>query len=854
MTATATRTEILDLVDCQDVAMVGEKAYTLGRLLRAGYDVPAGVVLTVDAFARHHADGERATGCASLDDYALSVLVAAAPSFAGGPLVVRSSAVGEDGAAQSFAGQLESVLHVRDVAGLERAVLQVWGSYWSERVHFYRSARGAEEAGMGVIVQRQVDARAAGVMFTTTAEGHILVELTAGLADRLVAGDVDGERVVLDRAGVVRFRDDRATRLNDDVFIELHRLALALERELGGPQDIEWALGRDGVVYVVQSRAITAPVSVASLLSRAPRAGARRVVWSNANINENYPRQVTPLLYSIATAGYANYFRNLALAFGASPWRIEAMEPAFRRIIGAHGGRMYYSLSAIHSVLRLAPFGRQLSASFDEFVGADGSDVATHAPRAVSRTRQLLEAATIVARAGWHFATLERRVRRFERRADDLAKRSDPALLGAMSITELGDLVAEFMEIRRRHWVDASLADAASMLCYGALAGLLRRAYAGAGRDEVHTSLLKAIPGVVSGEPVLALWDLSRVVRADRVLHVLVEHQAPRKVLEIVATEKRFARFHDGLTKYLDHWGFRCSEELMLDSPSFQEDPAPVIDMVRAYARVDGPSPAAAMRTQAAERELETSRVLEELSGRVVSRRVPLGYAAIVGALLPRTHAAIRYRERVRLKQALLYSRCRRIALAIGEVLVRRGTIASVDDVFFLTADELIEIASGTTLLPDAIRAVVVARRSEYARVSAVSPPDSFTLDEGEYFSSPGATFSTPDEDGGAMRGTPACGGQARGRATILSSATEAERLAQGDVLVTRQTDPGWGPVFFLISGLVIERGGMLSHGAIIAREFGIPCVVGVKHAMERIPSGAAVDVNGDSGVVHVVD
>jgi pyruvate,water dikinase len=133
-------------------------------------------------------------------------------------------------------------------------------------------------------------------------------------------------------------------------------------------------------------------------------------------------------------------------------------------------------------------------------------------------------------------------------------------------------------------------------------------------------------------------------------------------------------------------------------------------------------------------------------------------------------------------------------------------------------------------------------------------PPDSFTLDEGDYFSPRvGASSERVDRDG-TMRGTPACGGRARGRATILSSATEADRLSQGDVLVTRQTDPGWGPVFFLISGLVIERGGMLSHGAIIAREFGIPCVVGVKHAMDRIAGGTTVEVNGDSGVVHVVD
>jgi pyruvate,water dikinase len=851
MTATETRVEILDLADCHDVGTVGEKAHTLGRLLRAGYNVPNGVVLTVDAFARHHAD--RATTPGSLDDYTLSLLAAAAPSLAGGPLAVRSSAVGEDGAAQSFAGQLESVLHVRDVAALERAVLHVWSSYWSDRVRFYRSARDAAEAGMGVIVQRQVDAQAAGVMFTSTVEGHVLIELTLGLADRLVAGDVDAARLVLDGDGRVKHRDD-ASLLGPDATAELHGLARKLEQELGGPQDVEWALGSDGIVYVVQSRAITAPVSVGSLLRDNPPRPSGRVSWSNANINENYPRPATPLLYSIATAGYANYFRNLAVAFGVARWRIEAMEPAFRRILGAHGARMYYNLSAIHSVLRLAPFGRKLAASFDEFVGADGKDVATQATRSASRLKQLLESARIVARAGWHFATLERRVRRFERRADDFAARAETGRLADISTTELGDLVAEFMEIRRRYWVDASLADAASMLCYGALAGLLRRAYAGSGRDELHTSLLKAIPGVVSGEPVLALWELSRVVRADRALHVLVEHETPGRVLELVASDPRFARFNAQLIDYLDTWGFRCSEELMLDSPSFQENPAAVIDMVRAYARVEGPSPAESMRQQAAEREIETERVLDELRGRVLSRRVPVSYSWILRTLLPRTHAAIRYRERVRLKQALVYSRCRRVALALGEAFVQHGIFNGAEDAFFLTADELIELASGGAMLPGAIRAIVAARRDEHERASAMNPPDSFSLNEAEYFTAGAEESRAGDAEDGLMRGTSACAGRARGRATILSSATEAASLSQGDVLVTRQTDPGWGPVFFLISGLVIERGGMLSHGAIIAREFGIPCVVGVKNAMERIPGGATVDVNGDSGEVRVVD
>jgi pyruvate,water dikinase len=274
---------------------------------------------------------------------------------------------------------------------------------------------------------------------------------------------------------------------------------------------------------------------------------------------------------------------------------------------------------------------------------------------------------------------------------------------------------------------------------------------------------------------------------------------------------------------------------------------------------MDGDSPADAVRAQAAAREAETERVLRDLS---------FPHASLLRVLLPWTHAAIRFRERARLKQALLYSRCRRIALALGNELARRGMIATRDDVFFLTATELIELSRGGAMLPRSVRDVIAVRRAEHERLSSLTPPDAFTLGEGEYFNEPSWAPDTrgqapADSDSGIcssamldsdLTGTAACGGKATGRATILTSVTESDRLSKGDILVTKQTDPGWGPVFFLITGLVIERGGMLSHGAIIAREFGIPCVVGVRNAMERIPSGATITVDGDRGAVDVVD
>jgi pyruvate,water dikinase len=461
-----------------------------------------------------------------------------------------------------------------------------------------------------------------------------------------------------------------------------------------------------------------------------------------------------------------------------------------------------------------------------------------------SRLRQAAEVVVIAARTSWQYLSIERRIRGFELRADDFAARAHPSKLATLSLGELRALSAEFMAIRCHGWTDASLADAAAMVCYGALQRLMRSTANGA--TAAHTSLLKAIPRVVSNEPVHRLWALSRLIRADARLARVVEHEDAETVLAAIESDVGFAEFKRAFAEYLEQWGFRCSSELMLTTPSFQEEPAPLIAMLRAYARLDAESPVEVMARQSAERETATEHALHGLSWlRGVVLRV----------LLPWTHGAIRYRERARLKQALLYSRMRSIALALGDSFLVRGTFAKREDVFWLTHSELDELASGGAMFAGSTRELVALRTRAHSALSEITPPDSFALAEGEYLEGTeraGPSLRSERQNGEALRGTTACTGRVTGCATVLTDVTEAARLAKGDILVTKQTDPGWGPVFFLISGLVIERGGMLSHGAILAREFGIPCVVGVREATRIIPDGATITIDADRGCVHV--
>ena len=452
---------------------------------------------------------------------------------------------------------------------------------------------------MGVIIQRQVRASLSGVLFTVSPAdpGGMLLEYCGGMGDALVSGAVNPGRVSIRRpardtppgAGgwtKTASPDDPAPAeaflLNDVQIAKLTRLALGIERTLGAPQDIEWTIDGEGRLWIVQSRPITAG-------AKAGRPGGSKVQWSNANVNENFPQPISPLLYSVARLGYYHYFRNLGRAFGVSRDRLALMEPALRQIIGVHGARMYYNLTSIHSVLRSVPFGGALAGSFNLFVGAEDTAAARLGPG--YRLKQALEIAVIAGKTTWQYLFLTRRVERFEATIDAYAAATHPDRLRDRPLPDLLADFRGFMDIRCHRWNNAALADAGAMVCYGLLQRLLARAFPGRDQQALHNSLLKALPNLVSSIPALKLWDLSRMARADEELRALFDRRPAAGVLEALRANPRFRTFSDALDGYLGNWGFRCSAELMLTVPSFQEDAAPLIDLLKAYIAMEGESP-----------------------------------------------------------------------------------------------------------------------------------------------------------------------------------------------------------------------------------------------------------------------
>ena len=866
------------LADAGDVRLCGGKAAGLAGLIRSGAPTPAGVVIDTRAFDAHVArcglsgevaaliadlarttpealDGRSRALRAALQREPLDAALAAAlhAQFErrrpGVRLAVRSSAVGEDAPQASFAGQFDSVLDVASPAALEDAVRQVWASAYGVRALRYGQHRRVRPASMAVIVQDQVDAVCSGVLFTRDPsrpqDTHLLTEYCAGLGDRLVSGALtparariarEGLRIEVEQAGEDGLELDPGAQA---AVAELARRALALERRLGQPLDIEWSIARDGALMLLQCRPMTAVAQVAA-----------KELWSNANIAENFPGPVVPFLRSFVARGYSGYFRGLGLAFGISRRRMDAMSQALDGLVGVHAGRLFYNLSNIHTVLHLAPGGPWLARFFNQFTGAEG----TPAPRRVASAlaARMAEALRMLCKVPWQYAHVQRRVGRFERNVDAFAAGTHPRELPQASMPDLAQHLRDFLDLRLRRWTDAALADTAAMVCYGLLQALLGRWLAGRDRAQLQNDLLQGLPGLASAVPVEKLWALAQLARADESVLAALRGATAEDALQALQAPAH-ATFRAALEEYLERWGFRYSGELMLTQPTPAESPGSVIRLLQTYLAAERAGPAQITAERAAERLAATRKAAQVLTPSPVLRHLPLPTRArCFGLLLAATQGAIRLRERARMKQALLYTRLRHVALALGDRLVELKALHAREDVFYLTIDEAIALAQGDGALLPELHATIISRRADLLACEALNPPDQFSLAAGATWVQDSRLAPEGEHPpGAALKGIGACGGSVVGPAAVVLDVTQADTLPAGTILVTRQTDPGWAAVFFLVKGLVVERGGMLSHGAIIAREYGIPAVVGVRGATQWIRNGNRLHVDGDAGLVE---
>ena len=851
---------VLDLahLSADQIGAVGGKAANLGELIRAGFDVPPGFCITTEAY-RLAVRGTAVEAGTSTDAPAARAAVLAAPfpepvadavrdayarleSGGDGPVAVRSSATAEDLPGASFAGQQDTYLNVAGIDDVLDAVHRCWASLWTDRAVAYRTAQGIDGSGvaLAVVVQRMVDAQSAGVLFTadpvTGRRRQAVLDAARGLGDAVVSGAVDPDHFVVDtRTGRILDRrrggpaDERAASLTDAQVRALASLGDRVEKAFGSPQDIEWAFDADGHAWLTQSRPITTlyPVPVRS----APLPADDTRVYFCISLAQGLHRPITPMgiaAFRVIGSGFLDLI-------GRRPERIVDGPSGF----AVGGDRIFLDATPI---VRSA-VGREIMPRALDVMEARSAVVLRRlfadprfSVRPGSRRRFLRSALRLAARIRLPFlvgralispAAVQRRMRRLaeEVRARDVPAGGDiPARVDGVV-----DLLFRTMPLAPR-----SLPGAAVGFAMLGIAGRLLRG--STAPDDLQT-VVRSAPDNVTTEMDLELWRVALRARDDADAASALATRTARELADDYRAGILPAVLQRGMTEFLGRYGHRGVAEIDLGLPRWSEDPTHLFGVLSGYLRLD--PHAATPEQHFADGARDATTMIRTLTRR--ARRRGRLRAAAVRFCLRRARALVGVREMPKFLMITAMARARTTMLQIGGELADRSRIAEPEDVFFLDFEETKRAAAG-----DDLRTTVSERRDGYDAELRRRHVPRVLLSDGTELE---AVASGSAAQAGALRGTPASAGTVTAPARVVLDPVGA-RLEPGEILVAPSTDPGWTPLFLTAGGLVMEMGGANSHGAVVAREYGIPAVVGVPRATEAITTGAEVTVDGASGLV----
>ena len=856
----------LEEIDKTQVALVGGKGAHLGELARIdGIRVPPGFCVTTDAFRRIMATAPRIDDQLDRlshlhpDDRAairtfsaeirrtveriaipgdLAAAISRSVTRLGGQAAcaVRSSATAEDLPTASFAGQQDTYLNVVGSAAILQHVSRCWASLFTERAVTYRLRNGFDhrKVGMAVVVQQMVFPQAAGVLFTadpvTSNRKVISVEASFGLGEALVAGLVnpdvyqvrDGEvvaKAVAVKQLAIRARPAGGTRelavepesqeqpaLTDAQIVRLAQLGRRIEAHFGQPQDIEWCLADDGF-QIVQSRPITTLFPI-------PEASDRG--------NHVY-----------VSVGHQQMMTDAMKPLGLSVWQLTAARP-----MTVAGGRLFVDVTQMLG----SPASRdalvQALGRSDPLIGdalrtvlergdfipdLPGEGTGEMPPGSTPATIETDPAIVdgLIERGEASIATLKR----------DVREQSGPALL---------DFIVDDIQELKRVMLNSQTLQVIVAAMQAAFQ-LNARLEAWLGEKNAVDTLTQSVPGNVTAEMGLALLGVADVIRPFPDVVAFLQCVEDESFLDELPAIAGGRAARDAIQAFLDTYGMRCVGEIDITRPRWSERPSTLVPMILGNVRNFEPGAGERRFEQGRQRAAEKE---QELLARL--RSLPDGERKAEEAreLIDRIRVFTGYREYPKYHMVSRYFVYKLALLGEAERLVRAGVLREQEDIFYLTFAGLHDVVRTNQVDDQLIR----QRKDAFRSYQALTPPRVLTSD-GEAVA---GTYRRADVPAGALTGLAVSAGTVEGRARVILDMAGAD-LQPGDILVTAYTDPSWTPAFVAIKGLVTEVGGLMTHGAVIAREYGLPAVVGVEHATRLIRDGQRIRVHGTDGYIEIL-
>jgi len=893
----------------------GGKAYNLARLSQSNFPVPEWVCLGVDAFdqfltqnglnkqlqsdEQNFADLEKAVEELFLSQpIPIDVREELVAELERNGLIscfvaVRSSGLDEDSAENSFAGQFSTFLFQKGSEQILKSVLRCWASGWSERALSYRKERNLPLTGIkvGVVIQRMVDAEASGVAFSRNAvdpndRDHLLVSSVWGQGEGLVSGllpadefkvhrrNLDYKEEIVAKQKALRAAPQGGLRevavagelvnkssLSPVEVKNISKLVLDVEKRFEHPQDIEWALVA-GQLYLLQARPITTLPPDGLFDEKC--AGGGYILWDNSNIIESFCGVTTPLTFSHVSRCYQEVYYQFCRLMLVPEKIIAENEATFRNMLGLVRGRVYYNLANWYRLLYLFP-GTAQSKSFMETMMGVKQNLKPEIAALFDFTRNPVEY-SVFARLRLLFSVVYRLifirglVTAFEQRVDAIVAEGRHTNFARMSLQEQVNYYHSLTERVLKHWQAPIVNDTRCMVFFGLLKALTTRwLSAGADSATLQNDLLCGQGDLESTEPTRMLMRIAKEIdngpenRRSWFLSKTAQ-QAWQEMFEHGVFPELYLKFKE----FLDLYGFRCVNELKLEEPDLHDDPSFALEAVGSYVRMKSYS---VEEMEAREKEIlhkAEALAAEKLGGLFGFLKRPVFWFVLRNA-----RSAVRDRENLRFDRTKSFGIVRHLFRGFGRNLHALGVLDATQDVFYLNIEEIISYVEGraSSLQLRSLSQVRKAEFEEYRRTPP--PPDRFTTR-----GAAGASFKWSEilagndllaqdlpasTDPNVLLGTACCPGVVEGIVRVVHSMKDAQGL-NGEILVTERTDPGWVPLYPACSGLLIERGSLLSHSAVVARELGLPTIVGIRGGLvSRLKTGMRVRMDAARGEVRIL-
>ncbi len=852
---------------------IGGKAQNLFRLTAMGAKVPPFVVLPQEVLLALlpkeilNSDHKTITDFIQYINIPQNTIDDIVSNFPGKKyFAVRSSAMDEDGAGFSFAGQFESYLFVTK-DNLAQKIKSVWCSLFTERVKEYRKNNNLQHtSGIAVIIQEMIDAEAAGVAFEINPvngnKNEKWISSVFGLGEGLVSGKLNADNfiinngaittqlanktdeIVLDLASEGGIKQTAVAKekqslpsLTDTHLFELETMLDNLFKEYGTPQDIEFAVKNDKL-FILQARPITT-------LHKINDPSGAYIVWDNSNIIESYPGVTTPLTFSFISKSYEGAYKFFAGYMGISQDVIKQNERVFANTLGLINGRVYYNLKTWYHMLAMGP-GYSINARFMESMMGVKERFDIPESYRLSKGKAWWQIFKMGVNMYRRFLALPAKRKEFTALLNTTIANYKKINFGEKSADELMQLYVVFEKTLLNEWKAPLLNDFFAMIGYGMLQKRCKK-YGVSSNPNIHNDLLCGSSDIISTQPIHRSIALATIISADEELKELFLSENEIDIWKKIASQKaaKYQSLKKNIDGYINDFGDRCIGELKLETISYTQEPSKFIKVLKSYVET---GITAANTSGKIEEEIRRNaeRELEEWLKNKWYKKWKLKRT------LKMARDLVSSRENLRYERTRAFGMVREMFSAIGHRFYLQGIIEDARDIFYLTNDEIFSFIGGTSVTQN-IKALIALRKTDFDNYKKQEPPsERFATYGTVYHANNFFNTGKVEKPDGDLKGIGCCPGVVRGKVKVILDPDKTSTL-NGDILVTSSTDPGWVTLFPGASGIITERGSVLSHSAIVSREMGKPCIVGVSGLLKTLKTGDEIQMDGSTGAIEII-